>query len=131
MANKPIPLSAANARRAKSRSYQSPTKPESEEGKNGGSGLQVETKIPAAPKHGNRTNVLGREGMREWRRITRLLQNAKVVAEVDRAVLTQYCLLWEDMLTDRENFNAAKHTQLRLCAIELGLTPSARARFRG
>ena len=127
MANKPIPISAARSKRTKPGSYTSPKKPDQESG----SGVRVEAKIPKAPKDRNQHNVLGREGMREWRRITKLLANAKVVAEIDRAVLTQYCVLWEQLLTDLDNFKAAQHTQLRLCAVELGLTPSARARFRG
>jgi P27 family predicted phage terminase small subunit len=109
--------------------------------------LQVEPKIPKAPKLGNGRNILGREGMREWRRITTLLANAKVVAEIDRTVLTQYCKLWEMFCADScvtgnqgdmfngtsepKEFTAAMHTQMRLCAVELGLTPSARSRLRG
>lgn len=132
MSNKPIPLSAARSKKSNKRNYNAPKKGDPAKGAAGDDpDVSLKPQVPKAPKDKRGRNVLGPEGMREWRRITKLLANAKIVAEVDRAVLTQYCMLWEQMLTGKDEFKAAQHTQLRLCAVELGLTPSARTRLRG
>ena len=91
--------------------------------------IQVEHKTPKQPRIGHRY-LLDTEGRKEWKRVTRVLENAGVLTEADRSVLTQYCLLWQQMLDDPEEFKAAQHTQLRLCAVELGFSPSSRARLR-
>ena len=93
-------------------------------------GLFGDITPPKAPKLKSRRHFLGTEGRREWNRITKLMASAKVIGELDRTVLTQYCQLWEQFLEEPKEFTAAQHTQLRLCAVELGLTPSARSRLR-
>ena len=91
--------------------------------------VQIEAKIPTPPRVG-RFQVLGQTGRQEWKRITKILANARVLTEADRMVLTQYCALGEEFLEAPLKFSAAKHTQLRMCEVELGLTPSARMRLR-
>ena len=91
--------------------------------------VQIEPKIPSPPTVGQ-SQVLGRTGLEEWKHITRILANARVLTEADRMVLTQYCALGEEFLEAPKEFSAAKHTQLRMCEVELGLTPSARMRLR-
>ena len=94
-----------------------------------GDQVQIEPKIPSPPRVGQ-SHVLGPTGRKEWRRITGILANARVLTEADRMVLTQYCALAEQFLEDPREFKAAQHTQLRMCEVELGLTPSARMRLR-
>lgn len=91
--------------------------------------IQIEPKIPSIPRVGHKF-VLGPVGRREWKRITRILSAARVLTDADRMVLTQYCALSEKFLEDPKAFKAAEHTQLRMCEVELGLTPSARMRLR-
>ena len=91
--------------------------------------IQIEPKIPTPPRVGQ-SHVLGPTGRKEWKRITGILANARVLTEADRMVLTQYCALAEQFLEAPKEFKAAQHTQLRMCEVELGLTPSARMRLR-
>lgn len=49
-------------------------------------------KAPAAP------TGLGRSAAAEWRRVTKELERAGVLAEVDRGVLTAYCTAWQHMM---------------------------------
>lgn len=91
--------------------------------------VKVEPRIPTFPRIGHKS-VLGPAGRKEWKRVTRLLENAKVLTEADRSVLTQYCALWETFIHKPSEFKAAQHSALRLCAVELGFTPSARVRLR-
>jgi len=65
----------------------------------------------------------------EWKRICKVMNQSGVLTEADQTTLTQYCLMCSEMKEEKENFPAAKHTQLRLCCVELGLTPSARSRL--
>jgi phage terminase small subunit len=87
--------------------------------------VKIEPKLPRPPK-----DALTAVGRAEWRRICRVLKNSRVLTDADRTVLTQYCLLYQEMLEQLQDFQAAKHTQLRMCQVELGLTPSARMRLR-
>ena len=49
-------------------------------------------KSPAAPRG------LGAMAMAEWRRVTKELERAGVLAEVDRGVLTAYVTAWQHMM---------------------------------
>ena len=86
--------------------------------------VHMPAKMPACPRW------LDKEAKAEWRRVTRLMKDQGILAEVDRTTLTQYCQLWSDFVAEPQKFTAAQHTQLRLCCVELGFTPSARARLR-
>ena len=86
-------------------------------------------KAPTLPKNG-RQHVLGANGRKEWRRVLKLMKQSRLITEADRAPLTQYCLLWEQLLEDPKNFKASSHTQLRLLAESLGLSPPGRAKLR-
>jgi len=65
----------------------------------------------------------------EWKRVVKLMAESGVLTSADTSTLCQYCMLFSELQTDQEEFPAARHTQLRLCAVELGLTPSARSRI--
>lgn len=91
--------------------------------------VKLEPKLPKYPRIGHKS-VLGPDGRKEWKRVTKLLENAKVLTEADRSVLTQYCALWETFIHNPSEFKAAQHSALRMCAVELGFSPCARARLR-
>lgn len=66
---------------------------------------------------------------KEWGRIKQTIEKARYITLVDAVLLAQYCTLYATFVRDGEEFTAAQHTQLRLCAVELGFTPSARSRI--
>ena len=70
-----------------------------------------------------------KEAKKEWKRITKIMLSSNVLTNADTSTLSQYCLLYSELQTQLHDFPAARHTQLRLCAVELGLTPSARGRI--
>ena len=84
---------------------------------------KLKTKLPVMPKW------LPARAKTEWKRITKVLAKSGLLTEADQAVLAQYCLLYGELAEWKEDFPAAKHTQLRLCQVELGLTPSARSKI--
>lgn len=106
--------------------------------------LKLPPKAPKAP------TWLPREAKAEWNRVVPGLDRMGVLAEVDRGVLTAYCLAWHQMVEAAKKLEAdgivrpgrdkadAKHpawqvfresaTQLREFAKELYLTPTARLR---
>lgn len=81
-------------------------------------------KPPSAP------SMLSTGAKREWTRVCKVLAKANVLAETDRVTLAQYCELYAEFAEDPREFTAAKHTQLRLLNVELGFTPSARAKLK-
>ncbi|MES0444969.1 MAG: P27 family phage terminase small subunit [Desulfobacterales bacterium] len=84
---------------------------------------KVKSKLPVMPRW------LPVKAKAEWKSICKELKDAKILTGADRTILTQYCLLVSELATEKADFQAAKHTQLRLCCVELGLTPSARSRI--
>ena len=84
---------------------------------------KLKTQLPETP------DWLTSSALKEWKRICKVLEKAGVLTEADQTVLSQYCLLVSELQEKLEDFSAVKHTQLRLCQIELGLTPSARSRI--
>jgi len=91
---------------------------------------KVEIKIPSPP------NWLEGNALAEWKRICKVLKNSGLLSSAETAVLSQYCLLYgqlQDSVVyaddESKRFNAAQHTQLRLCCVELGLTPKARSQI--
>ena len=115
MANRPIP-SALNELR-------------------GNPGKRAPNKREPKPSGGIDTmpDWLNGEAKREWGRITKALQAIELLTQVDRAALTVYCQLWghfvEGVQAGRA-LNIPALTQMRLYAIELGLTPAARAKLQ-
>jgi P27 family predicted phage terminase small subunit len=103
------------------------------------------------PKHAPRApgcpSWLRPEAKAEWRRVVPELDRVGMLARVDRAALTAYCVCWALMVeADRDvqehgvvleegkrnpSLLTAKDmaTQVRLFAAEFGLTPSSRARM--
>ena len=71
---------------------------------------------------------LSKEAKTEWKRIIKLVERTGILTGWDQTVLAQYCELTAEFYDTGREFNAAKHTQLRLCAVELGLTPSSRSK---
>jgi len=91
---------------------------------------KVEIKIPSPPEW------LEGNALAEWKRICKVLKNSGLLSQAESAVLSQYCLLYgqlQDSVVyaddESKRFNAAQHTQLRLCCVELGLTPKARSQI--
>jgi len=74
--------------------------------------------------------LLGPVGVAEWKRIMKHAGTLRPT-ETMRGVFIQYCTLWARLVEDKASFKAADHTQLRLCAVELGFTPSAMTKIRG
>ncbi len=70
---------------------------------------------------------LGKSGRKEWRRVMRVSGSIKP-KEIDRGILTMYCYYWERFCDHPETMKAADMTQMRMAAVELGFSPSARMR---
>ncbi len=95
--------------------------------------LKVDSKIPDMPEW------LDEYAEKEWKRITKVLLNANMLTEADESILSQYCILHGELeraYTEEDNegeikrdFSASSHIQLRMCSLELGLTPSARSKI--
>ncbi len=85
--------------------------------------VTINSKIPAAP------GWLTAKAKTEWKRIVNVMQHVNVLTAADLSTLAQYCILYAELTKWKEDFPAAKHTQLRMCAAELGLTPSARSKI--
>ena len=66
---------------------------------------------------------------KEWRRVIKALQPYNILTDLHRACISQYCLLWAQMVDAPDSFNGALHAQLRLLQVELGFTPSAMAKL--
>jgi phage terminase small subunit len=65
----------------------------------------------------------------EWQRVTKALAKMGVLTVLDRAILTQYCLLWSRLCRDPDGFDAALYAQLRMAEQELGFTPPSRGKI--
>ncbi len=85
--------------------------------------IQLDGRLPVAPRW------MPADARKEWARVCKVMKAVNVITEADSTVLTQYCLLYSEMKREKEEFQAAKHTQLRLCAAELGLTPVSRSKI--
>ena len=56
------------------------------------------------------------------------LSKPGVLTPLDQTVIAQYAILAARLRAAPDDFRAAEHTQLRLLAAELGLTPASRAK---
>lgn len=52
----------------------------------------IEVVIPPCPK------ILGKEGKKEWKRITKELKTMQIIAKIDASALTIYCRAYENWL---------------------------------
>lgn len=84
---------------------------------------RVRSEIPDAPE------FLTDEARKEWDYTVEKLEKAGLLTGADKVILSQFCMLAAEFARDGYDFNAAKHTQLRMCQIELGMTPSARSKI--
>ena len=85
--------------------------------------VKIDTGLPIPPRW------LGKDARFEWKRICKVMAKINVITEADASTLSQYCMLYAELKEWKDEFLAAHHTQLRLCAAELGLTPSARSKL--
>jgi len=110
--------------------------------------LKIESSVPLSPKW------LSEEAKAEWKRVTSALDKLGILTQLDRALLTVYCEMWEEyrIATNYIVTPIGKKTQLVLktkggnviqnpavairhkafqlllrAAAELGMSPSARA----
>ena len=71
-------------------------------------------------------------GKQEWQRVVEVLAPAQVLTEGDQALLITYCGLYVELVElVRQGLPVPPPTaaQLRLCAGELGLTPTSRTKL--
>ena len=102
--------------------------------------------IPAVPSH------LDAEAKREWRRMTKLLRDLRLISKLDRAGLAIYCQLWSRMVASEKEIQKTGAVvrspsgypmlnphlsvinrcldQLKSILIEYGMTASSRTRLR-
>jgi len=66
----------------------------------------------------------------EWNRVMSVVP-AGVITDVDRCILTQYCVLWARMMADPPGFPDSGHTQLKQLAQQMGFTPVFRSKVHG
>ena len=84
---------------------------------------KVDSRLPSAPEW------LPDLARKEWDEVSVKLGKANLLTGVDKTILAQYCLLAAELSEEQYKFTAAKHTQLRLCEVELGMTPKARSQI--
>ena len=85
--------------------------------------INLPTKFPICPRW------MDKLAKKEWARIKKVMEKSAVITFGDATVLTQYCMLVAELEIEHFEFTAAKHTQLRMVAVELGLTPAARGKI--
>ena len=97
---------------------------------------------------------LGDEAKKEWKRVAPVLLKAKVATALDRAILTSYCEAWgayiqackdlakyggavlvskktgQAYLSPWLNAKSMAEKQMRVCAVEMGMSPSSRSRVQ-
>lgn len=69
------------------------------------------------------------EAKHEWYYARSMLDQLGLLTGADKTILAQYSVLAADFAASQELFSAAKHTQLRMCQLELGMTPAARGKI--
>lgn len=70
------------------------------------------------------------EATKEWGRICDEMETWGILAETDRALLAQYCLLWSEFCERGKDFPAHRHTQFRMVQQQLGITTITRCKLR-
>lgn len=64
-----------------------------------------------------------------WDKAITALDGLGLLTNADEMILSQYAVLAAEFMAEKKGFTAAKHTQLRLLQIELGMTPLARSKI--
>lgn len=67
--------------------------------------------------------------LREWFRVVGLLEDSKLLKATDYGIMISYCRLFELIITGAADEKVTIHTQFRMVANELGLTPVARSKL--
>lgn len=88
-----------------------------------------ETKPKPKGEIGNPPEWMPELAAEEWNRKKKILSDAGLLRLADEIIFAQYCLLVEDLQTELFKFTAAKHTQLRLLQMEMGMTPASRSKI--
>jgi P27 family predicted phage terminase small subunit len=89
-------------------------------------GLKIESSVPIAPQW------LSKEAKAEWGRVTSVLGELDILTQLDRAVLTVYCEMWEEyrIATNYIVTPTGKKTQLVLKAGRGNLIQNPAVRIR-
>ena len=65
----------------------------------------------------------------EWDKKGKMLEKAGLLSGVDETIFAQYCMLYAEFSEQGYDFPGTKHTQLRMCQMELGMTPASRSKI--
>jgi phage terminase small subunit len=65
----------------------------------------------------------------EWYRVVELLEHSKLLKATDYGIMISYCRLFELIISGQADSKVTIHTQFRMVANELGLTPVARSKI--
>lgn len=71
------------------------------------------------------------EGKKEWRRIAKVLTESGIVTQLDYVVLATFCQMWGRYVEAEkagQEVNVSHITQMRLLAVEMGMSPSSRSK---
>lgn len=76
--------------------------------------------------------IINGAALNEWNRVTAELSRLGLLTILDRACLTQYCILWKELMKyDEDNpLPASWHNQFKLVYQQLGLSVASRAGLR-
>ena len=86
-------------------------------------------KAKVADKLGPAPDSLNDIARAEWNKKGRMLEKAGLLSGVDETIFAQYCMLYAEFSEQGYDFPGTKHTQLRLCQMELGMTPASRSKI--
>lgn len=70
------------------------------------------------------------EARREWRRVVKILSGKGVIADLDRPLLIQFCILYQKLYDERTEFKATDHAAMKSLAIELGMGAVSRSKIK-
>ena len=76
--------------------------------------------FPTCPKR------LSGEARKRWAEVKRDMQEYGLITNADKALLEQYCILWDRFLQSPDEFTAALIAQFRYLSADLYLTPESR-----
>jgi P27 family predicted phage terminase small subunit len=101
--------------------------------------------VPFDPNTPDAPDILNGVALNEWNRVTPELSRLGLLTIFDRSILTQYCLLWEELYLNKQAFRLAKtdeekeaakplsaawNTQFKQIQQELGFTIASRSGLR-
>ena len=70
------------------------------------------------------------QARREWRRVVKIMSGKGVIADLDRPLLIQFCILYQKLYDEKTEFSAADHAAMKSLAIELGMGAVSRSRIK-